>query len=155
MLCCHCKKNQATKTHERVLVGGGGSVKEVAYYCLDCYHRLVLSRTEESERLTSVCPRCGMTAKEFLRTKLVGCAECYRVLASDVLPVTVKMQGCEEHFGVREIVSEKERLVKRAHELQIVYDKMKSLMDGDQKKRRAKEIAELRERIAAIKEEGK
>ena len=65
------------------------------------------------------------------------------------------MQGCEEHFGAREIVSEKERLVKRAHELQIVYDKMKSLMDGDEKKRRAKEIAELRERIAAIKEEGK
>ena len=149
MLCCHCKKNQATKVRELVVSNGKS---ETAYYCLDCFHKLFLTKTE-SAGVACVCLRCGMTAKEFLRTKIVGCSECYQNLADAVLPVLQKMQGCDEHIGGSEPVSERERLGKRAHELQILFDRKKREMDENERGKRAKEIAELRERIADLKGE--
>jgi protein-arginine kinase activator protein McsA len=150
MLCCHCKKNQAIKTREKVLAGGKA---EASYFCLDCYHKLFLTKTENAAEVACVCARCGMTASEFLRTKLVGCAECYQNLAGAIAPVLEKMQACDEHIGGAELISERERLGKRAHELQILFDKRKAEFDFEAQEKKAKELAELRERIAALKGE--
>lgn len=40
----------------------------------------------EGEKITdeSVCPTCGLTAREFAKTGLLGCPDCYRAL-SDIL----------------------------------------------------------------------
>ncbi len=96
MLCLQCKKNQATKTYEQVKNG----VKNTEYYCLDCYHRLFLCQQEaESDETLSACPYCGTTAQEFEKTKMVGCAYCYQMMASVVLPAVVKMQGSKGHVG--------------------------------------------------------
>lgn len=150
MLCCHCKKNQATKSRERVLAGGKA---EAGYFCLDCYHKLFEQERGEGARTDCVCARCGTTADEFLRTKLVGCVECYQNLADWVLPVLEKMQGCDGHVGGGEPISERERLGKRAHELQILLDKRKAEFDFEEQEKKAREIAELREKIAAMKGE--
>ena len=58
MLCCHCKKNQATKTYDRITDGK----KQTEYYCLDCYHRLFISIEADAaegkggDRQIAMCP---------------------------------------------------------------------------------------------------
>ncbi len=94
MLCCSCKKNQATNIHENKTDGH----KQTDYYCADCYRRLFLSATPSSTK-AGVCATCGTTAKEFLSSALVGCGDCYRYLSSVIHPVLVKMQGAETHIG--------------------------------------------------------
>ncbi len=96
MRCFYCNKNEATKTYQQVKDG-----KNTAqYYCLECYHRLFLSATEtESERSLSACPYCGTSLAEFKETKLVGCAYCYKMMASGLIPAVIKMQGTSGHRG--------------------------------------------------------
>ena len=94
MLCGKCKKNQATKTYEQIKKGK----KEVAYYCLACYHETFLCAEEEqTSQIFSACPYCGTTVSEFKKRNLVGCARCYTMLSGAVLPVVVKMQGGKIH----------------------------------------------------------
>ena len=96
MLCGNCKKNQATKTYEQIKKGK----KEISYYCLSCYHQTFLCVDEESEtQVFSACPYCGTSVADFKKRNLVGCAHCYTMLSSAVLPVVVKMQGGKLHKG--------------------------------------------------------
>ena len=95
MLCCQCKKNQATNIYEKETDG----VKSVSYYCTDCYSRLFLSASQHSGKKKSVCSVCGTTEEEFQKTGLVGCASCYQELESCVLASVIGMQGIETHAG--------------------------------------------------------
>lgn len=98
MLCCACKKNQATNMYERSADGK----KRTEYYCSDCYRRLFI--TADGFPATgelAVCPRCGTTTKDFLSHGVVGCEECYVHLAAEVIPAVVRMQGREAHCGKR------------------------------------------------------
>ena len=148
MLCCHCKKNQASKTYVRAK-GAGGTEKEA--YCLDCYHRLF---AEEKENYT-VCPVCGTTAESFTAKKLVGCAKCYEYLVSVTDPCIVKMQGNGTHCGKQEIKSEYAKLENRAHELQIVYDKLKAEGGATSAgKEYETEIASVRARASVLRKGG-
>lgn len=52
---------------------------------------------EESEK--KICPNCGMTAEDFRRLGLLGCAECYRVFRDEVLSAVRKVQGRVRHIG--------------------------------------------------------
>ena len=94
MACGYCGKNQAVKTYEEIKNGK----KQVEYYCLDCYHRLFLC-TEETEEFLSACPYCGTTAAEMKKSKLVGCAHCYKMMSGHTLPMIKKMQGEKAHEG--------------------------------------------------------
>ena len=101
MLCCHCKKNQATKTYEKFTDGK----KQTEYYCLDCYHRLFISIDVEPSppkarvRQIAMCPYCGTSEEDFRARGLVGCAQCYQSLAPTVIPVVIRLQGNEIHCG--------------------------------------------------------
>lgn len=117
MLCAKCKKNQATKTYELIKNGK----QERVYYCLECYHNDFVF--VETETALSACPYCGTTATQFKRTSLVGCAQCYTVLAHVVFPVVSKMQGGEKHRGKRAYETEEERIELRRKELDIMANK--------------------------------
>ncbi len=152
MLCCHCAINQASKGYERVKLDGKKTVRTTEYYCLDCYHRLFISAPEGATKLgkADVCPACGMTVAAFKAKKLVGCAHCYRYLSAAVLPVVLKMQGAEAHCGKEERASEQEKLSRRAHEVQILYDKKKAEKHPDAKLYE-KKAAELRAELDGMK----
>lgn len=45
------------------------------------------------------CPKCGMTAEEYRRTGLWGCAECYRVFREEICASLRKLQGKVRHTG--------------------------------------------------------
>jgi len=114
MLCEHCKKNQVTKTYERVI--GGRTV--IDYYCLSCYHRLFDASTTEA-----VCPYCGTTESEIKKRNLVGCARCYESLYSALVPKIKKMQGGETtHTGKGPDGGECERIARRCGELKKCID---------------------------------
>lgn len=105
MLCCHCQKNQAAKTYERMKNGE----KDSKYYCLDCYERLFLGVEEaEGDELLSACPYCGTTKAEIEKSKLVGCGYCYTTLGYVVLPMVLSMQGAEIHQGKQPPLSEED-----------------------------------------------
>ena len=143
--CRCCNKNDAPKIH-KVKVGVGAKTEErIEHYCLECYYRLFISGKE-----TLVCPVCGQTADAFKKTKLVGCAECYKTLYVHVTPVIAKMQGLDEHCGKRLDVSEREKLSRRAYELQSVLDGKKDGAEADSILY-VKEIKALRARLAAMK----
>lgn len=119
MLCCHCKKNQATKKYDKTDADGK---KFSAYYCPDCYRRLFVSAdirpAARKGGQIAMCPYCGATEEEFKKTGLVGCAECYRFLSFSVLPVVVRLQGDEAHCGEGpEISDEREWAIRRRNVL--------------------------------------
>lgn len=96
MACGHCGKNQAVKTYEEIKNGK----KQVEYYCLDCYHRLFLYADElEGDLALSSCPYCGTSMAEVKKSKLVGCANCYKMMSANILPMIKKMQGEKAHDG--------------------------------------------------------
>lgn len=109
MLCCVCRKNRAVKMHERE--ADGKTVRE--YYCSACFARLFpeisfepKSKRDEGgaddargEKKERRCPFCGTGAREYYKTKLLGCPECYRYLFEEIKESVFAMQGDEPHRG--------------------------------------------------------
>lgn len=117
-LCCYCEKRSATKTHEEIRMGE----KRTYYYCLRCFEHLFLVQDASffdglDKKTTGVCPDCGRTAKEFFKTGLVGCANCYKTLKKEIYPSILKMQGDRAHCGKRsELSEEREHLIAKRNE---------------------------------------
>lgn len=139
MACGYCGKNQAVKTYEEIKNGK----KRTEYYCLDCYHRLFLyTDGAEGDSSLSACPYCEMSVAEIKKTKLVGCANCYKMLSGELLPSIVKMQGVKAHKGKtpplgenaevspfeedRKKAVEKARFERRCNELEVIIAKLKA-----------------------------
>lgn len=101
MLCCVCNKNRATKTY--VTETDGAATRK--QYCAECYHRLfsdVLRQKSvyaDAEQRVKRCPYCGTSALDYEKSKLLGCAECYRYLYSAIGQSIRAMQGDEPHCG--------------------------------------------------------
>lgn len=147
MLCCHCKKNQAIKTHEKTIDGK----KQTEYYCLDCYHRLFIS-AEEAEKTAggqiAMCPYCGTSEEDFRVRGRVGCAQCYQYLAGVVLPVVIRMQGDEAHCGKRrEISDEREEMISRRNFLQNRVEEYMRAKDYAAVKKCSEELKKLKKAL--------
>ena len=142
MLCGHCKKNQATKTYEEIKKGK----KTIAYFCLECYHRLfIVPEAEEGSKTPDECPYCGTGKEELKKRNLVGCAKCYETFASALAPVIVKMQGGAAHCGKRPQGGKYEKLARRTSELKTIVSRLNQ--EKDFKAARA-----YTERLSALQE---
>ena len=49
---------------------------------------------------TTRCPVCGVTFADIAKTGKVGCAECYKTFATDLLPYLKRVHGSTTHVGV-------------------------------------------------------
>ena len=141
MLCGNCKKNQATKTYEQIKQGK----REVAYYCLECYHKLFIYAEETRDGEYSACPYCGTTATEVKRRKLVGCAHCYQTLQSVALEMVSSMQGGRAHKGKKPYETESERIMRRRGELREIQKKAQAEKDYDRARACETAISQLEE----------
>lgn len=66
-----------------------------------------------------VCPNCGTALREFQKSGLLGCAQCYHVFEEEVLKVVRRVQGKTRHVEKRESAEEiKEQLYLRRKVLQ-------------------------------------
>ena len=126
MLCGNCKKNQATKTYEQIKK----AKREVFYYCLDCYHKLFLDIDESScgEKRTA-CPYCGTAVTDLKKRNLVGCAKCYEMMQSYLVPVITKLQGSQVHTGKAPYETKREIIERRQKELKSLSQKYKTEKD--------------------------
>ncbi|MBQ9713985.1 MAG: hypothetical protein IJV83_01545 [Clostridia bacterium] len=170
MACGYCGKNQAVKTYEEIKNGK----KQVEYYCLDCYHQLFLYADEaEGDLSLSACPYCGTSLAEVKRSKLVGCANCYKTMSSALTPVITKMQGEKAHCGktpplegfgesndgvrlvlkgYREQAVALARFERQCKELEVIIAKLKDEDNYEDAKGYADKLSKMRSR-SAIEEE--
>lgn len=142
MLCGNCKKNQATKTYEQIKQGK----REVAYYCLECYHKLFVYAEEENATYSS-CPYCGTSAADIKRRKLVGCAHCYNTMQGVVLEMVAAMQGGEAHKGKKPYETDSERIMRRRGELREIQKKAQVEKDYERVRDCETAISQLEENL--------
>ncbi len=125
MLCEHCKKNQATKTYERVQ----NQRSETKYYCLDCYYRLFIAPENTAQATKQACSYCGTTVETLKKRNLVGCAKCYSELANALMPVIVKVQKNDLHTGTAPDGDRAESVARRCNELKMIVEKLNAEKD--------------------------
>ena len=77
-----------------------------------------------------VCPKCGLTLEQFYKTSMLGCENCYRAIAAELLPVLKKMHGKTEHCGKRPKVSGVERELIYEYK-RLLKDKEEAVLSGD------------------------
>jgi len=51
------------------------------------------------EREPKTCPKCGTTQADLHNDGRMGCAECYRVFASEVRRALLVLHGANRHVG--------------------------------------------------------
>lgn len=61
------------------------------------YDGAVMERRETKKEV--VCPFCGVTMAEYLRTGLLGCAACYSTFGQEIMPYVIRLHGSGEHGG--------------------------------------------------------
>ena len=77
-----------------------------------------------------VCPKCGLTLEQFYKTSMLGCENCYRAFAAELLPALQKMHGKTEHCGKRPKVSGVERELICEYK-RLLKDKEEAVLSGD------------------------
>ena len=113
MLCDECGKNEAVYHSIRQINGH----RTESHLCAACQkkHADSLLKMQGIDNVFStlsdywgvprqredeyICPSCGTTGDEFLRTGFVGCADCYKEFAPLMLPAIKQMQGDVSHVG--------------------------------------------------------
>ena len=111
MLCDSCLKNPAS-VHMTTFVNG--QVKTL-HLCPPCaskkgkassvvgpsFNDFMSSMYEKDETTALVCNSCGTTLDEFAKTGRLGCANCYKVFESSILPVLKGVHMNVVHTGKR------------------------------------------------------
>lgn len=119
MLCQHCQKNEAT-THIKTNING-----EYAEYrlCSECARELgyggmfpdftadfggmlgsFLSAALPARSGATRCPECGSTMNDIKKSGKVGCANCYELFFSELMPTIRSIHGNTEHIGKRPVI---------------------------------------------------
>jgi protein arginine kinase activator len=102
--------------------------------------------TPASGEAQAVCPSCGQNTADFRRTGRLGCAECYNVFKSLVVPVLEDMHAGTTHKGKVPTVA----LSRQSSQLQL-----KQLQDSLARavaEEAYEEAAKFRDQIKAMKE---
>jgi len=99
------------------------------------------------------CERCGMTYEQFKRTGMLGCSQCYKAFADELIPLIKRIHGNVKHVGKVPRKAGGELRVRREIE------RLKEELDKAVKDEAFEKAAELRDKIkeleASLKETGK
>ena len=119
MLCQHCNKNEAT-THVKTVINGEYSEYRL---CAECAHELgyggmfpdfssdfgsmfssFLGAALPARSGATRCAGCGSTMNDIKKTGKVGCADCYELFFSELMPTIRSIHGNTEHIGKRPVI---------------------------------------------------
>ncbi|MBO7736709.1 MAG: hypothetical protein J6S22_02600 [Clostridia bacterium] len=99
MRCSRCQKNTAKYIVESF---DFASFERATYLCDACY-RQAQALGENLQKLVPMsenyCPFCGNRMEDYLRTGLVGCAECYTHFEREMYGYIYGLQHNDEHRG--------------------------------------------------------
>lgn len=107
MLCQNCKKREATVNHVEV-IGGKRCEQHLCAFCAgemfggfeeEVKNAFVSGLFGAEEAELKVCPVCGQSFDDYVRTGLLGCPSCYDVFKEELLPRISKIQGKTTHVG--------------------------------------------------------
>lgn len=108
---------------------------------------------DDPDRASKVCTGCGQIYRDYQRSGLFGCPECYRTFRLIVVPLTKRIQGNLQHVGKIPVKLERvHRFERKKQQLQSAlkdavqqeaYEKAAALRDQIQLLSR--KIAQLRE----------
>lgn len=119
MLCQHCHKNEAT-THIKTMVNG-----DYAEYrlCSECASELgyggmfpdftadfggmlssFLGAALPARSGAARCHSCGSTMNDIKKSGKVGCADCYALFLSELMPTIRGIHGNTQHIGKRPVI---------------------------------------------------
>ncbi|MDD5017091.1 MAG: UvrB/UvrC motif-containing protein [Eubacteriales bacterium] len=163
MLCDECLKNNAT-VHMTTFVNG--QIKTV-HLCGQCaakrkqtaiipgfsFNDFMSAFYDTDDSADVVCDICGTTLLEFKKTGRLGCANCYRVFETSILPVLKGIHMNNKHTGKRP----GERLdidIEKAEESINKKEELKKAMRMAISTENFEEAARLRDEIAILEKEG-
>ena len=167
MLCEHCHENEAKISYTMV---EGNDTKEM-HVRPSCFQEFLAEQfpssqippldiqpmiqellslfhgkdAEEEEGRT--CPVCGRSLKEFRKTGMFGCDNCYNTFAEELNALLPRMQGADHHVGA---MPEAFRRNREASEKERA---LKDRLDAAVADERYEDAALLRDEIKALKEE--
>lgn len=167
MLCEHCHENEAKISYTMV---EGNDTKQM-HVCPSCFQEFLAEQfpssqippldiqpmiqellslfhgkdAEEEEGRT--CPVCGRSLKEFRKTGMFGCDNCYNTFAEELNALLPRMQGADHHVGA---MPEAFRRNREASEKE---QALKDRLDAAVADERYEDAALLRDEIKALKEE--
>ncbi len=110
MLCSRCGKRDAVYD-----VTEFADTRLPTFVCDECLGEVCQG--------SATCPTCGWTQEEYMRTGLMGCADCYRAFLPLTLRETLRLQGKLIHEGARprranyKLIARRERLKQQVEEL--------------------------------------
>ena len=112
------------------------------------YPLLFLCAEEQTQPSPIKCPYCGKSKDSVLRSGLVGCANCYKSFAKELMPMIVKTQGEETHDGKTPVATEmRDRYKIRFEELQVLIRQRTEEQDVE----KVKEYSQESRRISALR----
>lgn len=114
MLCDACKRNEATY-HTIKQING---IKTETHLCAECRKKLLASEknaftgaffsdivamlgSDAPHAKRNVCPVCGTTEDEFVRSGYLGCEHCYAQFSHLIIPRLSGFQQSAVHVGKR------------------------------------------------------
>lgn len=167
MLCEHCHENEAKISYTIV---EGNEMKQMQV-CPSCFQEFLAKQFPSSQippldiqpmiqELLSLfhgkdaeeeegrsCPVCGRSLKEFRKTGMFGCDNCYNTFAEELNALLPRMQGADHHVGA---MPEAFRRNREASEKE---QALKDRLDAAVADERYEDAALLRDEIKALKEE--
>ena len=160
MLCDECGKREAT-FHSIKNINGVTSERHLCAECQKKHGGSLMHMSDLSNlfsgfggffdepRLTKrdeyICPSCGTTGDEFLRTGFVGCSDCYKEFAPILMPVIRRMQGDVSHVG--KVPAGVENSVSTE------YDRLKKELEKASEREEYEQASIIRDRMRQLKGE--
>ena len=128
----------------------------VVELCESCYKRLYAVDDdlfcEKKSAVSKECPACGTRYEEFVRTGLLGCAECYKAFRAELIPVLHNFQGSVSHkgkvpVGAGEAYDDLRDLIVQQERLQTEIDAAKEEHDTAREEKLRERMAEIRRKL--------
>ena len=165
MLCEHCHENEAQISYTMV---EGNDTKQM-HVCPSCFQEFLAKQFPSSQippldiqpmiqELLSLfhgkdaeegrtCPVCGRSLKEFRKTGMFGCDNCYNTFAEELNALLPRMQGADHHVGAMPEAFRRDREASEKEQA------LKDRLDAAVADERYEDAALLRDEIKALKEE--
>ncbi|MBQ8860545.1 MAG: UvrB/UvrC motif-containing protein [Ruminococcus sp.] len=169
MLCQKCKKNEAN-THVKSVVNGN---YEEYMLCSECAKEMgytnlwsdmssdfgsilgsFFSNALPARSETTRCKTCGSTYHDIAKSGQVGCADCYELFLSELMPSIRRIHGNTTHCGKRPGFARKEETKADEVNIESEIDVLKNKLQKAIEEQNFELAAELRDKIKE-KEESK
>lgn len=167
MLCQKCKAKEAN-THVKSVVNGeyeeymlcSDCAKEMGYTNLWCdmnsdFNSILgsfFSNALPARSETTRCPVCGSTYHDIAKSGQVGCANCYELFLTELMPSIRRIHGNTTHCGKKPLISTEENKTVMQSEESNTLNELKQQLSDAVNEQNFELAVELRDKIKEMEE---